>query len=493
MTVFACLARRVFAILPALRSGAFLQPMRRAASEHPNFVREVFVSRRTVYFCLIFLLTHLSVPPARGQQSDLDAMIAHELPSLLDTYKSLHAAPELSHYEKKTSALVAERLRALGFAVTDHIGKYDHPGWVGYGVVGILKNGAGPTVLVRTELDALPIMEETGLSYASHVRATDDAGKEVGVMHACGHDIHITSFLGTATALAGMKDQWHGTLVMLAQPAEETINGARAMLDDGFYSRFPRPDYLLAMHDTPDLPAGKVGYTPGYASASSTSVDIIVRGVGAHGSRPEASKDPIVEAAQLVLAIQTIVSREISPFDPAVVTVGSIHGGTRYNIIPEEVHLQLTIRTYKEEVRQHILASLDRMARGIALADGIPESRAPIVKASDTEHAPALYNDPQLTKRVAGALETALGKDNVVKEPPVMASEDFGEFGGEDHQIPLCDFQLGAVNPKKFAEAQRTGAKLPGLHSALWAPDPEPTLRTGVKAMTSVVLDLMEK
>jgi amidohydrolase len=247
------------------------------------------------------------------------------------------------------------------------------------------------------------------------------------------------------------------------------------------------------MHDTPYLPAGKVGYTPGYSSASSTSVDIIVRGVGAHGSRPEASKDPIVEAAQLVLAIQTIVSREISPFDPAVVTVGSIHGGTRYNIIPDEVHLQLTIRTYKEEVRQHILASLDRMARGIALADGIPASRAPIVKVSDTEHAPALYNDPKLTERVAGALETALGRDNVVKTPPVMASEDFGEFGGEDHQIPLCDFNLGAVNPAQFAEAQRTGAKLPGLHTPFWAPDAEPTLRTGVKSMTSVVLDLMKK
>ena len=449
------------------------------------------MNRRIVLISAIFLACFCA-PPAGAQQSDLDARIARELPSLLNTYKSIHAAPELSHHEAKTSALVAARLRELGFTVTDHIGKYDHPGWVSYGVVGILKNGAGPTVLVRTELDALPITEETGLPYASHVRAKDDSGREVGVMHACGHDIHITSLLGTAAVLAAMKDQWHGTLIMLAQPAEETINGARAMLADGLYSRFPRPDYLLAMHDTPDLPAGKVSYTPGYAAASSTSVDILVRGVGAHGSRPEAGKDPIVEAAQLVLAIQTIVSREISPFDPAVVTVGSIHGGTRYNIIPDEVHLQLTIRTYKEEVRQHILASLDRMAKGIAEADGIPASRAPIVKPSATEHCTALYNDPKLTERVAQALASALGKENVVKGLPIMASEDFGEFGGADHKIPLCDFSLGAVNPAKFAEAQRTGAKLPGLHSPLWAPDSEPTLRTGVKAMTSVVLNLMK-
>jgi amidohydrolase len=450
------------------------------------------MSRLTAVLCATFVLMGAGTPAARGQQTDLDARIEQELPSLVATYQAIHAAPELSHYEKKTSALVAARLRELGFEVTDHLGKYNHPGWVGYGVVGVMKNGAGPTVLVRTELDALPITEETGLPYASHVRTKDDAGREVGVMHACGHDIHITSLLGTATVLAAMKDKWHGTLMMLAQPAEETINGARAMLDDGFYSRFPRPDYLLAMHDTADLPAGKIGYTSGYSSASSTSVDIFVRGVGAHGSRPEASKDPIVEASQLVLAIQTIVSREISPFDPAVVTVGSINGGTRYNIIPDEVHLQLTIRTYKEEVRRHILTSLEHMAKGIAQADGIPESRAPIVKVSDTEHSPALYNDPKLTERVAEALETALGKDSVVKNPPVMASEDFGEFGGQDHLIPLCDFSLGAVNPGKFVEAQRAGKTIPGLHTAWWAPDPELTLRTGVKAMTSVVLDLMK-
>lgn len=448
--------------------------------------RRIAVLIATVILCL-------SAPFARAQQSDLDARVAQELPAVLSNYKALHEAPELSHYEKKTSELVAARLRELGFTVTDHIGKYNHPGWVGYGVVGILKNGDGPTVLVRTELDALPIIEKTALPYESHVKTKDDLGNEVGVMHACGHDVHIAAFLGTAKMLVDLKDRWHGTLMMLAQPAEETINGARAMLNDDFYSRFPRPDYLIAQHDIEDLPAGKIGYTPGYAMASSTSVDIYVRGVGGHGASPERTKDPIVEAAQLILAIQTIVSREMLPADPAVVTVGSIHGGTRYNIIPDEVHLQLTVRAYKEEVRKHILASLERLARGIALADGVPESRMPIVKVSDTEVTPAVYNDPKLTERVVGVLQTALGKDNVVEIPSEMGSEDFGQFGGDDHKIPVCDFWLGAVNPEKFAEAKRAGAVIPGTHTPVWAPDAEPTLRTGVKAMTSVVLDLMKK
>ena len=250
--------------------------------------------------------------------------------ALLSTYRSLHAAPELSHHEQKTSAFVAGELRVLGYNVTEHVGKYaGHPEWSGYGVVGVLKNGPGPTVYVRTELDALPIEEMTGLPYASKVRTKDDAGREVGVMHACGHDIHITSLLGTAKMLVELKEQWHGTLVMLAQPAEEASSGAKAMLDDGLYTRFPKPDYVIALHDTPALEAGKVGFTPGYAMASSTSVEVTLRGIGGHGSAPQVAKDPIVEAAEFILAIQTIVSREDSPFDPAVVTVGSIHGGTR--------------------------------------------------------------------------------------------------------------------------------------------------------------------
>jgi amidohydrolase len=452
------------------------------------------VNRRVAFLCLTLFCLFVSVPCARSQQPNLDGLLDREMPWLLSTYKSLHAAPELSHHEEKTSAFVASELRALGYTVTEHIGKYaGHPEWVGYGVIGELKNGDGPVVYIRSELDALPVEEITGLPYASKVRAQDDAGHEVGVMHACGHDIHIAAFLGTAKMLVELKEQWRGTLVMLAQPAEETINGAKAMLEDGLYTRFPRPDYVLALHDIATVAAGKVGYTPGYAMASGTSVDVTFRGIGGHGSAPELAKDPIVAAAQFVLAIQTIVSREDSPFDPAVVTVGSIHGGTRYNIIPDEVHLQLTVRTYKEEVRQHILAALARMAQGIATADGIPASRAPIVVVSESEYTPATYNDPQLTQRLAQVFRTALGPENVVEIAPVMGSEDFCRFGLENHQIPVCQFRLGAVDPAKLAESQRTGVPLPGLHSSLWAPVPEPTLRTGVKSMTSAVLDLMKK
>ena len=450
------------------------------------------MSPRTAFSCLVFCLL-ATVSAARGQEAKLDGLIGREMPSLLSTYKSLHAAPELSHYEEKTSAFVAGELRAMGYVVTDQVGKYPgHSGWVSYGVVGVMKNGAGPTVYVRTELDALPVEETTGLPYASKVRTKDDEGHDVGVMHACGHDIHITSFLGTAKMLVELKAQWHGTLVMLAQPAEEAISGAKAMLDDGLYTRFPRPDFVLALHDSPAVEAGKVGYTPGYAMASSTSVDVTMRGIGGHGSAPQVTKDPIVEAAEFILAIQTIVSRENSPFDPAVVTVGSIHGGTRPNIIPDEVHLQLTIRTYKEEVRQHIVSALARMAQGIASADGIPAARAPIVTASASEYTPSTYNDPQLTLRLAQVFKSTLGPENVLEVPAIMASEDFGRLGLDDHQIPTCLFSLGAVDPAKLAESRRTGVPLPGLHSSLWAPVPEPTLRTGVKSMTSAVLDLMK-
>ena len=451
------------------------------------------MSRRAAIFCQVLLFSLWIVPAAHSQPGKLDGLLDRELAWWVSTYKALHAAPELSHHEEKTSAFLAAQLRALGFTVTEHVGKYEHAEWTGYGVVAVLKNGGGPTVLVRTELDALPVEEKTGLPYTSKVRAQDDTGREVGVMHACGHDLHITALLGTAKMLVELRDQWHGTLVMVGQPAEEAISGAKAMLDDGLYTRFPRPDYALALHDTAALEAGKVGYTPGYALASSTSVDVIIRGVGGHGSAPQAAKDPVVAAAQFVLALQTIVSREDSPFDPAVVTVGSIHGGTRYNIIPDEVHLQLTLRTYKEEVRQRILGSLDRMAKGIAAAAGISESRAPIVKASDTEYTPATYNDPRLTERLARVFEKVLGRENVVETPPVMASEDFCRLGLENRQIPICQFWLGAVDPGRLEESRRTGTPLPGLHSSLWAPVPEPAIRTGVKAMTSAVLDLMAK
>ena len=441
-------------------------------------------------FLLATLLLAVFGLHAMGQQQSLDAMIDRDIASWLTTYRMLHASPELSHHEEKTSAFVAGELRKLGFTVTERIGKYDEGQWTGYGIVGVLKNGPGPTVLVRTELDALPVEEKTGVPYASKVKTKNDAGVEVGVMHACGHDIHMASFLGTAKMLSELKNRWSGTLLMLGQPAEEAGQGANAMLRDDLYTKIPRPDFAIAMHDKPELEAGKIGYTPGYAMASATSVDIKIRGVGGHGSAPELTKDPVVVAAQVVMALQTIVSREISPLDPAVVTVGSIHGGTRYNIIPDEVNLQLTIRTYKEEVKQHILASLERIVKGVAAAAAIPEDRAPTVSVAESSR--STYNDPQLVERIVMAFKQALGDENVVQTPPIMASEDFGYFS-LDQKIPLTIFWLGASDPAKVKASKESGVPLPGLHSALFAPVPEPTLRTGVKAMTSAVLELMKK
>ncbi|MGH9881690.1 MAG: amidohydrolase [Pyrinomonadaceae bacterium] len=444
--------------------------------------------RSTLLLTFIFLFLASSV---HAQQS-LDALIDRDIASLVETYKKLHAAPELSHREEKTSAFFASQLKALGYAVTERVGKYENPSWVGYGVVAVMKNGAGPTVLVRTDLDALPVEEKTELLYASRVKTKNDAGQEVGVMHACGHDIHMTSLLGTAKMLAQLKDQWRGTLVLLGQPAEETIDGARALLRDGLYTKFPKPDYAIALHDSADFPAGTVAYIPGFALASSTNVDIKIRGVGGHGSRPDSAKDPIVLAAQVILALQTIVSRENSPLDPAVVTVGSIHGGTRYNIIPDEVNLQLTVRAYKESVRQKLLASIERITKGIAVAAGFPAERAPIVKVSETEVTTATYNDPALTATIKDALVKALGQENVIKADPIMGSEDFG-YLSLSQQIPTTMFWLGASDPAKLKQSKETGVPMPSLHSPLFAPVPEPTLRTGVKAMTAAVLELMKK
>jgi len=425
-----------------------------------------------------------------GQQLSLDAMIDRDIASWLSTYRALHAAPELSHREEKTSAFVAGELRKLGFTVTERIGKFQNAQWVGYGLAAVMKNGPGPTVLVRTELDALPVEEKTGVPYSSQVKTKNDAGVEVSVMHACGHDMHMTSFLGTARMLTELKNRWSGTLVLLGQPAEETGDGAQAMLRDDLYTRIPRPDFAVALHDKPELETGKVGYTPGYAMASATSIDIKIRGIGGHGSMPEATKDPVVVAAQVVMALQTIVSRENSPLDPAVVTVGSIHGGTRYNIIPDEVNLQLTVRTYKEEVRRRVLAAIERIVKGVAASAGIPEDRAPIVKIA--EGTGSMYNEPQLVDRLVPVFKQALGEENVVKVAPIMASEDFGYFS-LDQKIPTVMFWLGASDPMKLKQSRETGVALPGLHSALFAPVPEPTLRTGVKAMTSAVMELMKK
>lgn len=446
--------------------------------------------RNLNYLLLLFL--SLALPTAVNAQRSLDTMIDADIASLVTTYKALHAAPELSHREEKTSAFLAAQLKALGYTVSERIGKFERPEWIGYGVVAVMKNGPGPTVLVRTDTDALPVEERTELPYASKVKTKNDAGQEVGVMHACGHDIHMTSLLGAAKLLAQLKDQWSGTLVLIGQPAEETIDGARAMLRDDLYTRFPKPDFAIALHDSPDLAAGTVGYTPAYTMASSTNIDMKIRGVGGHGSKPEATKDPIVLASQIIMALQTIVSRENSPLDPAVVTVGSIHGGTRYNIIPDEVNLQLTVRAFKEEVRQKLLASIERIAKGTAIAAGFPAERLPIVRVSETEVTTATYNDPPLTERLAKVLESALGQQNVVKISPVMGSEDFG-YLSLNQQIPSAYFFIGASDPAKIKQSRETGVPLPSLHSSLFAPLPEPTIRTGVRTLTVAALDLLKK
>jgi len=439
---------------------------------------------------LTLLLILCPIQAASGQE--LDHSIENALPSLLETYRTLHANPEISYYEEKTAAFVAKELRSLGFTVTERVGNYGVPNRTCFGVVGVLKNGTGPTVMVRTDLDGLPMEEKTGLPYASTVRTKNETGEEVGAMHACGHDIHMTSFLGTARMLVQLKHEWRGTLVMIGQPAEERGAGAKAMLNDGLYTRFPKPDFAIALHDNATLEAGKVGLTEGHALASVNSVDMTVRGVGGHGAYPHTTKDPVVIASEIVLALQTIVSREVSPLDPAVVTVGSIHGGTKHNIIPDDVHLQLTVRAYKEPVRKTILSAIKRIAEGIARSAGVPEDRLPIVKVDENEFTPATYNDPALTRRLATTFEAALGKKNVVAVDPVMGGEDFGRFGLEG-QVPVSLFWLGAVDPKRVEESLAKGVLLPSLHSSLFAPLPEPTIRTGVKAMTSAVLELMKK
>ena len=410
--------------------------------------------------------------------------VAEVCPDLEPVYKNFHAHPELSLREEKTSQRVGDELERRGFKVTRQFG--------GFGVVGVLSNGHGPTVLVRTDMDALPVAEQTGVSYASEVKALDDKTNTVGVMHACGHDMHMTVFLGAARILSQLKDQWHGTLLMIGQPAEEKVQGARAMLADGLFTRFPKPDYCLALHCAPDLPAGTVGVTEGYALANVDSVDIVIRGLSGHGAWPHKTKDPIVLAAQTVLALQTIVSRETDPTQPAVLTVGSIHGGTKHNIIPDEVRLQLTLRSYSDEVRQHTMDAIRRITRGLAEAAGIPEDRFPVVTLAD-ESAFATYNTPELAQHLTRVFKNWLGEDRAITTKPIMGAEDFGVFGRTNPKIPICIFWLGAVDPERFKDHERSGKALPALHSSQFLPVLEPTLQTGVTAMTAAVLDLLGK
>ena len=415
------------------------------------------------FFAVLLLATAASA-------QTIDSIIDTQMPALLEMYKSLHESPELSLHEEKTSATVASKLRSLGYEVTDHVG--------GFGVVGILKNGNGPLVLIRTDMDALPVQEQTGLPYASH---------NPNVMHACGHDIHMTTFIGTATALAQLKNRWHGTVMLIGQPAEEVVQGASAMLADRLYERFGTPAYAIALHDNSNLPAGQIAYTPGWFMAASDAVNITVRGLGGHGAVPQATKDPIVVASEIVVQLQTIVSRETSPLDPVVITVGSFHGGAKRNVIPDEAKLMLTVRTFKPEVRKRVLASIERVAKGVAMAAGIPEERAPIVEVVNAEGSAATYNDPALTERLAKTLQREMGEKNVIKIDPLTVSEDFGRFG-LDGKIPTCMLNLGAVDPAKIA----SGARLPSLHSSEFAPLPEPTLRGGIKAMTIAAMELLK-
>ena len=411
--------------------------------------------------------------------------VAADYPALDAFYKDLHLHPELSLMEEKTSAKVAAELRAAGFEVTEKFG--------GYGVVAVLKNGAGPTLLIRSDLDGLPVQEETGLPYASKAVVKDLTGREVPAMQACGHDIHMSCLVGTARSLAGLRDRWSGTLILIGQAAEERGIGARAMLTEGLYRKFPKPDFAIALHDSATLPTGSIGTVEGYIMANVDTAEITVRGIGGHGAYPHATKDPVVLAARIVVALQTIVSRETRPVEPAVVTVGSIHGGTKSNVIPDEVKLQLTLRSYSPNVRAHTIEAIKRICRGEAIAAGMPDDRMPIVTVVEDEFTPATFNDPALTRRVRGAIVDWLGADAVKTIDPEMGGEDFSQFGLTTDKIPICLFRLGAVAPEKVEESQRTGVPLPSLHSSKFAPVPEPTIKTCITAMTATALTLLAK
>jgi len=401
-------------------------------------------------------------------------------PQLDALYLDLHKNPELSTKEQRTSARMADELRKLGYEVTAGVG--------GTGVVGVLRNGKGPTVLLRTELDALPVEEKTGLPYASTATGVNPQGQTVPVMHACGHDVHMAGWTGAAALLARMKDRWRGTVLMIAQPAEETVQGARAMIKDGLFVRFPKPDFAVAVHDSSDLPAGKVYYVPGPAMASVDSVDVTIFGRGGHGALPHTTVDPVVIAAKTVLGFQTLISREKDPLEPAVLTVGSIHGGTKYNIIPDEVKLQITLRTFNPEVRQLLLSGIERVAKAEAAAARAPKE--PVVKVSESQD--LTYNDPALTRRLAAALAKQLGAENVLEKRPEMVAEDFGEFG-KAAGVPSVQLRVGAVEPSKYEAAMKAGTPLPSLHSSGFAPDRERTIKAAATVLTLSALDLLAK
>ncbi len=406
------------------------------------------------------------------------------LPALMDYYRDFHANPELSLHEVRTAAKLAKAARDAGYDVTEKVG--------GTGVVAVLRNGPGPVLLIRADMDALPVVEDTGLPFASKVTATTDEGIQTGVMHACGHDTHMASWIGTLRNMAAMKAQWHGTLVMIAQPAEERGKGAKAMLDDGLFTRFPKPQFALAFHDSASQPAGQIGVTPGYALANVDSVDLVVKGVGGHGAYPQTTKDPIVLAARIVTALQTLVSREIDPLDSAVVTVGSIHGGSKHNVIGNDVTMLLTVRSFTPEVRKKLLDGIARIARGEAIAAGVPDDRMPVMTIKD-EFTPSTFNTPPFSNRIKDLFAARFGKDRVMETRPVMGGEDFGRFWLADNNIQSLIFWVGGVPRDKWDAAQKNGTSLPSLHSAQWAPDAEAVISTATEAMTAAALDILSK
>lgn len=407
---------------------------------------------------------------------DLAAWVEHNVDDVVSIYKDFHRQPELSFHEQQTARRLAELLRVEADSVTEGVG--------GYGVVGVMKSGEGPTVMLRADMDGLPVVERTDLDYASQVLTKDKRGATVGVMHACGHDIHMANLIGVARWLNAHRSQWRGTVVMIFQPAEERGAGAEAMLNDGLFQRFPRPDYALALHVDPTLDAGRVACRSGFILANVDSVDITIHGRGGHGAHPYATIDPIVIAARFVLDLQTIVSREVKPIEPAVVTVGSIRAGTKHNIIPDTCHLQLTVRSYAEEVRRQLHESIQRKAEAAAAGAGAPP---PDVRVS--EGTPSLWNDPELVGRVAAVLRDVLGQDNVEQGEPSMGGEDFSRYGKAG--VPIMMFRLGAISRQRLEDYRRQGQTVPSLHSALFYPDPRETLATGMTAMISATKDLL--
>jgi hippurate hydrolase len=432
----------------------------------------------SILFGLLILACLANAQKASTSGSSLQTEVNSVYPQVQALYEDLHQHPELSNHEVNTAAKLASQLRQLGYEVTEHGG--------GTGVVGIMRNGAGPTVMLRTELDALPVEEKTGLPYASKITVKGDAGQTVPVMHACGHDVHMAALIGTADIMAKTRSQWQGTLLLIGQPAEEMIGGAKAMLADGLFTHFPKPEYGVALHTTNDLPAGKVGVTPGYTLSNADSVNITIYGKGGHGAQPQTTVDPVVIAARLIPGLQTIVSRETKPGDAAVITVGYIQGGTRPNIIPDEVHLALSVRSYTPEVRKHLLSAIERMAKAEAEAAGAP--KPPLVQ--DVDATDAVYNDPKLNQRLSQVLMRELDADNVELIPPHMASEDYSQF--IEAGVPSFYFSLGVADPEKFKQAKVTAVSLPSNHSPFFAPDMA-SLKTAVEAEVAVLQNLMAK